>query len=125
MVGIQEDVSKLVRVQHSQEHEAILRWLSPINYAPQQRDSITRRQPGTGQWLLDSREFRTWLKTSKQTLFCPGIPGAGKTILTSIIIDDLLTKFQNDASVGIAYVYCSYQPQQEQKPEDLLLSLLK
>jgi hypothetical protein len=33
--------------------------------------------------------------------------------------------FKNDASVGIAYIFCNYQPQQEQNPEDLLLSLLK
>ena len=29
----------------------------------------------------DSVKYQSWLKTSKQTLFCPGIPGAGKTIL--------------------------------------------
>ena len=65
----------------------ILDWLTPVDYGPQQTDNIRRRQPGTGQWLLDSAEYQTWLKTSKQTLFCPGIPGAGKTILTSIVID--------------------------------------
>src|SRR5438105_551348 len=56
----------------------ILDWLTPVDYGPQQTDHIRRRQPGTGQWLLDSPEFQTWLKTVKQTLFCPGIPGAGK-----------------------------------------------
>jgi len=103
----------------------ILNWLAPIDYSPQQSDYIIRRQPGTGQWFLNSAEFQTWLKSDKQTLFCPGIPGAGKTILSSIVVDHLNVTFGNDASVGIAYIYCSYQEQQEQKPEDLLLSLLK
>jgi Cdc6-like AAA superfamily ATPase len=80
---------------------------------------------GTGQWLLDSEEYQAWLKTSKQTLFCPGIPGAGKTILTSIIVDDLNKRFQNDASIGIAYLYCNFRRQGEQRAEDLLASLLK
>jgi Cdc6-like AAA superfamily ATPase len=58
-------------------------------------------------------------------LFCPGIPGAGKTILTSIIVDDLNKRFQNDASIGIAYLYCNFRRQGEQRAEDLLASLLK
>jgi hypothetical protein len=74
---------------------------------------------------LDSPEFQTWLKTVKQTLFCPGIPGAGKTILTSIVIEDLITRFHDDPSIGIAFVYCNFRPQHKQKAEDLLASLLK
>jgi hypothetical protein len=103
----------------------ILDWLTPVDYGPEQTDYIERRQPGTGQWLLDSLEFQTWLKTVKQTLFCPGIPGAGKTILTSIVIDDLITRFYNDPSIGIAFVYCNFWRQHEQRAEDLLASLLK
>ena len=46
-------------------------------------------------------------------------------MITSIIVDYLCIMFQNDASVGIAYIYCNFRQQQEQKPEDLLASLLK
>jgi hypothetical protein len=109
----------------TKEDLEILNWLTPIDYGPQQSDYINRRQPGTGQWLLDSEEYQAWLKTGKQTLFCPGIPGAGKTMMSSIIVDNLNAKFGNDTGVGIAYIYCSYQPQQAQKTEDLLSNLLK
>src|SRR5205085_1151644 len=64
-------------------------------------------------------------KNKNQTLFCPGMPGAGKTILTSIVVEHLWTEFQNDASIGIAYLYCNFRQQDKQKPTDLLLSLLK
>jgi Cdc6-like AAA superfamily ATPase len=86
---------------------------------------MTRRQPGTGQWFLDSAEYQRWLETEKQTLFCRGIPGAGKTILTSIVIKDLNTRFQDDASIGIAYLYFNFRQRDEQKAEDLLASFLK
>jgi Cdc6-like AAA superfamily ATPase len=125
MTGVQEGVNKLLRVQHDQEHEAILKWLTPIEYAPQQSDIISRRQEGTGQWLLDSDEFHAWISQSGETLFCPGIPGAGKTMMSAIVIDHLKARFENNADIGVAYIYCSYQPQQVQKPEDLLSSLLK
>jgi Cdc6-like AAA superfamily ATPase len=114
-----------------EKHKAVvLDWLAPIDYASQQSDYISRRQVGTGQWLLDSPEFRAWVETDKQTLFCPGLPGAGKTLLTSIIIEYLYNKFrkenaQNDGNIGIAYLYCNFQRQNEQKAGDLLASLLR
>jgi hypothetical protein len=125
MTDVQEGVNELLRGQYDQEHDTILNWLTRIDYAPQQNDYIRRRQPGTGQWLLDSAEFQTWLYTGKQTLFCPGIPGAGKTILTSIVVDGLRNRFRNDKTIGIAYIYCNFRRQGEQKVDDLLASLLK
>ena len=103
----------------------ILKWLTPIDYAAQQSDHISRRQPGTGQWLLDSAEYQEWLKSPGKTLFCPGIPGAGKTILTAIVIDDIYSRSRFDTSVGIAYLYCDFRRQHEQKIEDLFANLLK
>jgi Cdc6-like AAA superfamily ATPase len=107
------------------EHQTILDWITPIDYATQQSDFIARRQEGTGQWLLDSDEFQTWMNRGNQVLFFSGIPGAGKTICASIVINELQARFRNDAGVGIAYVYCNFRRHQEQKAVDLLASLLK
>jgi hypothetical protein len=127
--AVKEDVDRLHDRQDDREryreNKDILDWLTPIDYAPQQSDFISRRQKGTGGWLLDSKEFQEWLTKSEQTLFCPGIPGGGKTIITSIVVNHLYSRFGNDTSVGIAYLYCNFRRQQEQKPEDLLASLLK
>jgi hypothetical protein len=65
------------------------------------------------------------VQTPKKTLFCPGIPGAGKTILTAITINDLTMRFQGKADIGIAYLYCNFRRKDEQKADDLLTSLLK
>jgi hypothetical protein len=37
-----------------------------------------------------------------------GIPGAGKTMATSIVVSLYLKSF-HDASVGIAYIHCNYR----------------
>ncbi|KAL2014315.1 hypothetical protein VTN00DRAFT_1840 [Thermoascus crustaceus] len=118
-------VTNLVQHQDNQERQAILDWLSPVTYATQQSDNISRRQPGTGQWLLDSPEFQAWVVMPKQTLFCPGIPGAGKTILTSIVVEELYARYGNNSDIGIAYLYCNFQRHHEQRLKDLLASLLK
>jgi Cdc6-like AAA superfamily ATPase len=62
---------------------------------------------------------------TEKTLFCPGIPGAGKTMLTAIVVEHLQATFENDPSVGVAYFFCNFRRQLEQKPVDLLASLLK
>jgi hypothetical protein len=108
-----------------QEHDNILNWLTPIDFATQQSDFINRREVGTGQWLLESAKFQAWIETDQQVLFCPGIPGAGKTILTSIVVDYLYDNFQKSTSFGIAYLYCNFRRKDEQKAEELLASLLK
>jgi DNA replication protein DnaC len=104
-----QEVKRVRREQEDCQRQSILDWINPISYTPQQHDFITRRQEGTGQWLLDSAEFQAWLETDKQTLFCPGIPGAGKTILTSIIVEELTTRFSTDQTIGIAYIYCNFR----------------
>lgn len=83
------------------------------------------RQEGTGQWFLNSAKFREWVEADKQMLFCPGIPGAGKTILAAIVIDYLLSRFANDSKVGIAYIYLNFWQQEEHNIEGLFASLLK
>ena len=111
--------------EQDEEARSILDWLTLIDYDADQNDFLSRRQEGTGKWLLESTAFQSWLKANKQTLFCPGIPGAGKTIQTSIVIDDLRTRFQANESVGIAFLYCNFKRSHEQKLDNLLSSLLR
>ncbi|KAH8803045.1 nucleoside phosphorylase, partial [Xylogone sp. PMI_703] len=116
---------QIIHRQRTQEHKEILNWLTEIDYGPQQSDYIGRRQARTGQWLLGSAEFQAWLQDSRQTLFCPGIPGAGKTMITSIVVDFLETNFPKGSNVGIVYFYCNFRRQHEQTLEHFRMSLLK
>ncbi|KAJ9492914.1 hypothetical protein VN97_g257 [Penicillium thymicola] len=119
-------VEKLVQHQDEEVRQKVLDWISPSNYATQQSDYINRREEGTGQWFLDSVEFHNWISGSKQTLFCPGIPGAGKTILASIVIDELYDRCGNRGEdVGIAYLYCNFKRNDDQSSIEMLSSILK
>jgi len=120
-----DHVVRLVQHQEDQGRQAILDWLAPSGHVAQQSDVLGRRQTGTGQWLLDSPEFKWWTSNTHQTLFCPGIPGAGKTVLTSIVIEELKLKAQHDSSIGVAYLYFDYRRQNERTPENLLATILK
>ncbi|CAI7630959.1 unnamed protein product [Penicillium glandicola] len=125
MAAAQETLEHINQRQESNEKSCILDWLSTVDYSLQQNDLLTRRQEGTGEWLLTSEEYKHWLRTRRAKLFCPGIPGAGKTICSAILVDDLNTRFEDKPDVGIAYIYCNFKRQEEQKAQDLLSSLLK
>ena len=119
------NVTKLVIRQDQLQHQEILDWLTPIDYAAQQSNFKRQRQAGTGLWLLNSPEYQQWVMTKGKTLFCPGLPGAGKTILTSIVVDSLFETFRGDSSVAICYFFYDYRRKEEQRLDDNMLSILK
>lgn len=100
-------------------------WLSAMETSVQQNDLMTKRQSETGLWLLSSNEYLDWLGSSRGTLFCPGLPGGGKTMIAASIIEDLWNKFETDPETGFAFIYFSYKRQHEQTLEECLSSLLK
>jgi Cdc6-like AAA superfamily ATPase len=106
------------------QHEVIIQWLSSTDYPAQQHDIITQRQQNTGKWFLESPEFRKWLQGSDKTLFCPGIPGAGKTMIAAIAIDQVQKSLQSN-EIAVSFVYCNYKAQDDQSTSQLLSALLK
>ncbi|PGH04121.1 hypothetical protein AJ80_08583 [Polytolypa hystricis UAMH7299] len=125
--SVQAIVEKFSQTQQDEttlkRNRSILKWLAVGDYTAKHHDSMSLRQEGTGQWLLKSDKFQQWRNQGNQTLLCQGMPGAGKTITSAIIIGHLQTRFQNDPTVGVAFIYYEFQ-QQEQKPASVLPSLL-
>jgi hypothetical protein len=59
--GRQEQRDAVIASQRWREEDRaqkILQWLSTADYGTQQSDLFHGRQDGTGQWLLDSTEYR-------------------------------------------------------------------
>jgi hypothetical protein len=124
--AIKEDtifIRNTIPILQTQQHDTIIRWLSPTDFPALQHDIISRRQESTGQWFLGSRQFNSWLQGVDKILFCPGIPGAGKTMIASIAIDHISKLAQAD--IGLAYIFCNYKSQVGQSLYSLLSALLK
>jgi Cdc6-like AAA superfamily ATPase len=117
--------SKLTETIHNDQlRDKILQWISSSDFPSEQSDLISQRQEGTGLWFLVSQEFDQWRDESKQTLFCPGMPGAGKTMIAAMTIDHL-SKTIRSRSAGLAYVFCNYKTQTSQNATSLLAAILK
>jgi hypothetical protein len=83
-----------------------------------------QRQTGTGLWLLGSATFERWKENVASRLWLYGIPGCGKTILSSTIIEHLLQHCNENTSMVTAYFYFDFNDTQKQDPELMLRSLL-
>lgn len=57
-------------------------------------------------------------------LYCPGIPGAGKTVLSSMVIEHLQQEYGGTAT-PILFAYCNYKDSGQQSAVNLIGSLLR
>ncbi|KAH7130516.1 hypothetical protein B0J11DRAFT_430617, partial [Dendryphion nanum] len=103
--------------------DPIPHWGTPTNYGALQRENISQRFPSTCEWVLASKEYRDWLHGQDHTLFCPGEPGVGKTILAAAVIQDL--QGLDGPMIGVAYIYFSTLQAGEQDLQNLVFNLLK
>ncbi|KAJ6257088.1 Ankyrin-3 [Drechslerella dactyloides] len=106
------------------QFEAVLSWLCSANFEEKQRDVFRQHHPRSGRWFLDSPPFTKWLTTKSPRIWCHGDPGAGKTVMTSMVINHISEKI-NGESASLAYFYCDYQDQDKQTPDYFVASLLK
>jgi hypothetical protein len=56
---------KEARTEQKEWHEAdenqkLLRWLSRLDFEEKHRDILSKRHPGTGEWLLNLDDFKAW-----------------------------------------------------------------
>ncbi|KDR67657.1 hypothetical protein GALMADRAFT_146939 [Galerina marginata CBS 339.88] len=105
------------------EVREIADWLTPINFKSIHNDTFKKRTLGTGVRFLQSNEFQRWLSTSCETLWVTGMPGAGKTILSSIVVDYLQIRHSSSPEVAVIISYCRYNTPYSM--EDILSSFIK
>lgn len=99
-----------------------LKWLKAPDAWRNLRNALAKRQPGTGDWFISSAAFQNWLLTP-QFLWLTGIPGAGKTILSSTIIASLLCQ-QQESSNAVVFSYFDFQDASYQRSDTLLRAIL-
>jgi hypothetical protein len=87
--------------------EAVHNWLSAAEN--EQEEHLERlankRQPVTCNWILDQNVIRSWLEASETEplIWLTGIPGSGKSVLASFIIQHL----QSRKDSTVLYFFCA------------------
>ncbi|KAK7508938.1 uncharacterized protein IWZ02DRAFT_387461, partial [Phyllosticta citriasiana] len=103
------------------QQRKILESISKILHRSQHADLSKGRLASSGQWLLEKSEFRGWQEgSSSSILWLRGIPGSGKTKLTSLVVDSMQDQ-------NLAFFYCVRNPAEPERAmaQPILASLVE
>ncbi|KAJ4351195.1 uncharacterized protein N0V89_006534 [Didymosphaeria variabile] len=135
-LSVQKDLSKHIRsvetllrqrenidtrIKLDEERESILDYFLFVDPQPGFQTSVRLRCATTGFWLTEDETFCQWNNSSCNILWMSGIPGAGKTVLSGLVIQGCMAKASENRAV--AFFYCDYKNPATQKPMHVLACL--
>ncbi|KAL8868513.1 MAG: hypothetical protein Q9174_004942 [Haloplaca sp. 1 TL-2023] len=116
---------QLEKAKKADAHRRMITAIPSVDMYAKQKRLQRLRHEGTGSWILKNSEYLHWHNASgSATVCCFGIPGCGKTILASSIVDVL----QSDSLVHqakIVFYYCDYAVQRTLQGDIILGTILK
>jgi hypothetical protein len=115
---------KIEDIQKQSKRAAILTWYKTSDPEQNHKVSRSKHEPDTAKWIFDIEDFRNWKANSGESLWIHGIPGAGKTILCSTIIDHMSQHYAGDPSNRVAYFYFDFADNKKQTVANLLKSVV-
>ncbi|KAL8835310.1 MAG: hypothetical protein Q9170_003365 [Blastenia crenularia] len=125
LADIQAKQKEMLELQltEAEAPERVLTLLSPVSPTIKHQAFKRERQAGTGMWLFDLPEMKHWLDHPSDALWIYGIPGAGKTTLSTLVVDTVLNPKRSN-TVGVAYFYIRHDDQGSHNPANVLGSIL-
>lgn len=109
-------------IRTNKHSDDIMKWLAAPDPSANLNKAIKARHKGSGKRLLESEAYISWKSGQNSFLWLYGIPGCGKTILTSTIIEDL----QNNqgSSQTLLYFYFDFTDSRKQSFENTIRCLV-
>ncbi|KAH0332324.1 Pfs, NACHT and ankyrin domain protein, partial [Aureobasidium melanogenum] len=113
--------STLETAREIDQRARVAKWLASSDPFTNHHKALQQRHRGTGRWFLESSDFEQWKASPKSFLWLHGIPGCGKTVLSSTIIEHLE---QDMTCQLLTYFYFDFNDKDKQSLDSLLLSLI-
>ena len=104
-----------------QRREEIERWLLPPDPSTNYSKALQQRHEGSGLWFLQSDAFAKWKTRRNSFLWLCGMPGCGKTILSSAIVKNLDSTL---SSQPLLYFYFDFNNAGKQTLENMVRSFI-
>ncbi|KAI1759776.1 hypothetical protein GGR53DRAFT_470994 [Hypoxylon sp. FL1150] len=103
----------------------ILEWLGAPDPSFRHNELRSKRAGDTGSWLLNSDVFRTWHDSKSSSFLLRDIPGCGKSVLSSTVIEHVRHyNFSHGRNTAIAYYHFDFSDGAISKPDLMLRSLI-
>ena len=93
-----------------QMRSKVMRWLSSPDVSINHIRAIKDRHQGTGDWFIKGEDFLRWKAREHFLLWLHGIPGCGKTILSSTIIEELKS---GPSACPVIYFYFDFNDEEK------------
>lgn len=102
--------------------ELLMHWLAAPNLAVNHNRALQQRCEGTGLWILENASFAYWKSTPNSFLWLNGVPGCGKTVLSSIIVENIQSQgIENHVPL---YFYFGLNDESRMSLENLVRALI-
>ncbi|KAL8992330.1 MAG: hypothetical protein Q9169_007181 [Polycauliona sp. 2 TL-2023] len=116
---------QLEKARKEDAHRRIIAAIPSVDMYAKHGKLMGLRQEGTGTWILHHGSYRNWYDAARSsTLCCFGIPGCGKTILASFLVDTIRSDHASH-NASMVYCYCDYADMRTLCAETILGTLLK
>ncbi|KAH6884219.1 hypothetical protein B0T10DRAFT_609019 [Thelonectria olida] len=94
------------------QRNAVYRWLQSTDPSSLHHQACKLYESGTGDWIFRCAEWKSWTQGINRCIWIYGVPGAGKTILASRVVENLLESHCNGAvaskNTAHVYYYCHF-----------------
>ncbi|KAH7080197.1 hypothetical protein BKA63DRAFT_541158 [Paraphoma chrysanthemicola] len=119
--NIKDAQSTVQDMSSEQRRGRIAQWLSPSDPSTSYNKALQQRQSGTGLWFLQANAYIKWKMQPRSTLLLYGMPGCGKTVLSSTIIEDLQNSFPHP---NLLYYYFDFSDSTKQTLDNMVRSFV-
>ncbi|KAF2677735.1 hypothetical protein K458DRAFT_279402, partial [Lentithecium fluviatile CBS 122367] len=104
------------------ERRVICEWIEHMNPTAIHHRACMKHEKNTCQWIHRIDQWNDWLVRQRRIIWIHGIPGAGKTVLASYLVEQTIAdcKRQNSDQVACLYYYCSFTHGQSERRDEAL-----
>ncbi|KAF5600091.1 ankyrin repeat [Fusarium pseudoanthophilum] len=113
---IRAGIEKLQGTISESETREIIRWLERTNPSSLHNIAFSKHEPLTTAWVTNSSQWKDWVSLESETrlMWIYGLPGAGKTVLASYVIEELEKLCEPVDGSFCSYYYCHYSHNQDE-----------
>ncbi|KAG4262097.1 hypothetical protein FPRO03_10970 [Fusarium proliferatum] len=113
---IKTGIERLQGTISESEARETIRWLERTNPSSLHNIAFSKHEPLTTAWVNNSSQWKAWVSLASETrlIWIHGLPGAGKTVLASYVIEELEKLCEPANGSVCSYYYCHYSHNQDE-----------
>lgn len=122
-----QTVDRIAKSANQQESRAlqteIEQWLGAPDPSTNHNEALRLRHECSGDWIFESKAFKSWWSKTFPLVWLHGMSGCGKTVLSSTIVEHL--RLNTSPEESVLYFYFDVQDSRKRRLDDVLRSLIK